>query len=94
MTRNTMKNMIELWKKWRENNRRDMMEAVEYDAQHSFNIERIYRDNGTSYDVVTFRDEQMSTESESFEVVHKLAALREAYIARHRRMIYGKAEKV
>lgn len=86
--------IVELWKRWRADNRRQMMEGVEYDAQHFFNIERIYSGDGTSYDVVTYHDEQMSTESESEQVVHKLAALREAYISRHRRMIYGKEEEV
>lgn len=86
--------IAELWKRWRADNKRQAMENVEYDAQHLFNIERIYRDNGSSYDVVTYQDEQMSTESDSFQVVHELADLREAYIRRHREMIYGKEEKV
>ena len=86
--------IAELWKKWRDDNKHQAMENVKYDAQHHFNIERIYRDNGSSYDVVTYQDEQMSTESDSFQVVHKLADLREAYIRRHREMIYGKEKEV
>ena len=82
-------NIGDFLKRWRENNRRQMMEDVEYEAQHDFNIERIYNKDGSSYDVVTFRDEQMSTQSDSFQVVHKLADLREAYIERHRKLIYG-----
>lgn len=70
-----------------------MMDDVEYEARHSFNISRIYKEDGSSYDVVTFRDEQMSTESESKDVVQKLAELREAYIARHRRIIYEEDHK-
>lgn len=85
--------MINFWKKWRDENKRQMMDDVEYEARHSFNISRIYKEDGSSYDVVTFRDEQMSTESESKDVVQKLAELREAYIARHRRIIYEEDRK-
>lgn len=85
--------MLGFLKRWREENRRQMMEDVEYEAQHSFNISRIYKPDGTSFDAVTYRDEQMSTEGESSDVVQKLAELREAYIARHRRMIYEEGRK-